>query len=173
MEQKPPPIEPPMTLCRMKSPRQRVFVLITAEALLFKNMTTAVRVWGLSSQLVHHPRHAAQEAAHPLLHLPVKIRLLHLHLSSRRQKSLALFEFVSEAAVDARRGCARVLAVGRGAGGQLLASGLVPEEAVPPNDLLPAEAALVGPQPSVSLEVLGQMVLHLEGLCANGAAEGP
>lgn len=49
----------------------------------------------------------------------------------------------------------------------------MPEEAVSPNHLLPTQAALVRPQPAVSLEVLGEMVLHLERLGADRAPEWP
>lgn len=65
--------------------------------------------------------------------------------------------------------------VGVGAGrsvGEVLAARLVFEETVPPDDLLATESALVRPQGAVGLHVLGQMVLHLEALGADGAGEG-
>lgn len=85
----------------------------------------------------------------------MKVHLLNLHLSFRCKESIPVFKTISVAVLHLRRWCARVVAVSRGAAGESLTPGLVPEEAVSPNDFLPAETALVGPQPSVSLEVLG------------------
>lgn len=114
-----------------------------------------IQISCLSSQLIHDPRHAAQQPTHPIFHLPVEVHLLHFDLPSTCEKGLGLVKSVTVAVVQVCRRCACVVAVGRGAGGKSLASGLMPQEAVSPNDFLPTQAALVGPQPPVGFKVLG------------------